>query len=92
MLADLQRLAVHAQHAVTLLATPIVATHDAPQLTRREVAVLALAREGLRSFAMPERMRVSESTINFHIANAIRKLGSANRIRAVNRAIDLGLL
>lgn len=92
MLADLQLLAVHAQHAVSRLAVPLVLPQDVPQLTRREIAVLALAREGLRSAEMADRMRVSESTVNFHIANATRKLGSSNRIGAVNRAIDLGLL
>ncbi|WP_347710842.1 LuxR C-terminal-related transcriptional regulator [Bradyrhizobium sp. CB1650] len=35
---------------------------------------------------------MSENTVNFHVKNAIRKLGTANRTHGLVKAIRLGLI
>ncbi|WP_128932132.1 response regulator transcription factor [Bradyrhizobium zhanjiangense] len=48
--------------------------------------------KGKSSWEMGEIMDISENTVNFHIKNAVRKLGATRRIQAVIMAIRLNLL
>ncbi len=61
-------------------------------LTRREEECLRLAFDGLTARASAERMDCSERTVNFHMANAMSKLGADNKMAAIQRACWLGAL
>ncbi|WP_354217367.1 LuxR C-terminal-related transcriptional regulator [Bradyrhizobium sp. JR19.8] len=37
-------------------------------------------------------MKVSENTVNFHLKNAMRKLGTSSRTRCVVKPIRLGII
>lgn len=61
-------------------------------LTRREVEVLSLIREGCRNKQIAGRLSISETTVNFHVRNLVQKLGANDRTHAVTIAIRRGLL
>ena len=61
-------------------------------LTPREVQVLELLAEGLANRAMAERLHISDQTVKFHIASIMGKLGTANRVQTVRRAVRRGLI
>ena len=61
-------------------------------LTERERDVLKLIASGKSSKEIARHLRISIGGVNFHILNAMKKLGAATRAHAVARAIFLGLL
>lgn len=61
-------------------------------LTERELSCLRLAAEGSTAAEISSITGVGERTVNFHMANAISKLGATNKTHAVALAIRLGLL
>ncbi len=61
-------------------------------LTRREAEVLRLAAEGLDNRAIADQLFVSERTVKFHLQNAYRKLGVANRTAAAASARRHGMI
>ncbi|HKO23812.1 MAG TPA: response regulator transcription factor, partial [Chloroflexota bacterium] len=61
-------------------------------LTARELEVLRLADEGLRSKEIAARLVVSERTVNFHLNNTYRKLDASGRTEALRIARAHGLL
>ena len=62
------------------------------RLTEREAAVLRWTGDGKTSSETAEIMCISESTVNFHVRNAVAKLGSANKLAATVKAAMLGML
>ncbi len=56
-------------------------------LTRREREVLSLSARGLTTREVGEALGISISGVNFHIANAARKLGANNRTHATSLAL-----
>ena len=62
------------------------------RLTEREAAVLRWTGDGKTSSEISEIMRISESTVNFHVRNAVAKLGAANKLAATVKAAMLGML
>jgi DNA-binding CsgD family transcriptional regulator len=62
------------------------------RLTRREFAVLRLLGEGLTAQAIARRLRTSPRTVHKHLEHLYRKLGVRDRLMAVQRARDAGLL
>jgi LuxR family quorum-sensing system transcriptional regulator SolR len=62
------------------------------QLTQREVEVLRWTADGKTSGEVGQIMNISERTVNFHVNNAIEKLGTANKTAAVIKAALLHLL
>jgi LuxR family transcriptional regulator len=68
------------------------AVEDRPALTAREIEVLRWTAEGKTSGDISCILNVSVDTINFHIKNAVEKLGSPNRTAAAVRAAMLGIL
>ena len=62
------------------------------RLTNRELAVLRWTGDGKTSSEISEIMGISDSTVNFHIRNAVAKLGTANKLSATVKAAMLGLL
>src|SRR5437867_9546412 len=61
-------------------------------LTAREVQVLELLAEGLPNKAIAQRLAISDQTVKFHVSSICGKLGAANRIEAVRRALRRGLI
>jgi LuxR family transcriptional regulator len=62
------------------------------QLTDRELSALRWVAEGKTSEDIADILRIAERTVNFHINNAVTKLGTTNRTAAAVQAAQLGLL
>jgi DNA-binding CsgD family transcriptional regulator len=72
--------------------TPELGVASELRLTPREVAVLGLLVEGLTAAAIGRRLAIAERTVQKHLEHAYAKLGVADRLSAVLRAQQLGLL
>lgn len=93
LMADLQLLAVHTQEAaVRVLLDEALALGEIPSLTTRELEVLRWTMVGKDAWSVAQLLEVTESTVNFHLRNAERKLGVSGKHQAVLRAMALGLL
>lgn len=66
---------------------------DAPDpLSRRETEVLKWTADGKTAWEISQILRISESTVAFHLRNINSKLGSQTKVQAVALAASLGLL
>ncbi len=65
---------------------------DRPELTERELTILASVAAGLTTKAISSELWVSEHTVKFHLTNIYRKLGVSNRSGAVRYAYEHGLV
>jgi len=63
-----------------------------PELTAREMEVLALLAEGLSNDAIAERLELSLHTIRNHVQKTITKLGAHSKLEAVSIALRTGLI
>jgi len=61
-------------------------------LSPRELESLNMAFEGLTARETALRMEVAERTVNYHLANAMAKLQTDNKLAAVQRACWIGLI
>ncbi len=61
-------------------------------LTRRELQILRLARDGVGNKEIARDLWITEQTVKFHLSNVYRKLGVSNRTRASRVAEQHGLL
>ncbi|WP_413452548.1 helix-turn-helix transcriptional regulator [Georgenia phoenicis] len=61
-------------------------------LTTRELQVLELLADGLLAASIARRLRVSVRTVHCHLAHIYAKLGEHDRLSAVRRAQQAGLL
>jgi DNA-binding CsgD family transcriptional regulator len=61
-------------------------------LTERELAVLTLLGDGLTAEAIARRLRTSPRTVHKHLEHLYRKLGVRDRLMAVQRAREAGIL
>ena len=61
-------------------------------LTRREIEIVRLAADGLRTREIADRLFVSEGTIKVHFHNIYQKLGVRGRIELVNWIREHGLI
>jgi LuxR family transcriptional regulator len=61
-------------------------------LTARERDVMLWTAEGKTSSDVGDIMNISDSTVNFHINNAVRKLGACNKTAASIKAVVLRLI
>lgn len=61
-------------------------------LSKREISVLFWTSEGKTSREIAQILNIAERTVNFHINNAIAKLGAPNKTAAAVQAALLGLL
>jgi DNA-binding CsgD family transcriptional regulator len=74
-----------------LLATIREAQRRAVPLTAREREVLGLLARGASNRSMATALVLSERTVEFHVANAIAKIGVANRTQAATWALQHGM-
>jgi DNA-binding CsgD family transcriptional regulator len=59
-------------------------------LTRRELEVLGLVREGLTNGEIARKLFVSPGTIRSHLEHAFAKLGAHTRTEAISRVAEIG--
>lgn len=62
------------------------------RLSDREIEVLSLIALGHHSRGVADLLYVSKRTVDFHMANIFEKLGVNNRMLAVRKATQLGML
>ena len=62
------------------------------QLTAREIEVLRWTADGKTSGEISRIMGISDRTVNFHIANTLKKLNATNKTAATIKAAMLGIL
>jgi len=65
---------------------------DTPELTARERDCLAFMADGRRDREIGDRLGITEQTVRFHVDNARRKLGAANRAQAIARLANRRLI
>jgi DNA-binding CsgD family transcriptional regulator len=78
--------AIQTHHRLRQVSVDDAAT-DTSVLTRREREVLSLSARGLTTREVGETLGISISGVNFHIANAAKKLGAHNRTHATSLAL-----
>ena len=83
---------IHFQQAFLKVAGCTADLPDGASLTARERESLQWAAAGLNSWETGEKMRISQSTVDAHVKNAMAKLGAATRVAAVAKAFRMGLL
>ena len=69
-----------------------VDTARAERLTVRELTVLGLVAQGATAAGAARRLGVAEGTVHKHLQNVYRKLGVRDRLAAVLRAQQMGVL
>jgi len=62
------------------------------QLTLREREVMLWTAEGKTALEIGSILNMSRRTVNFHVANVIKKLNCTNKLQAVVKAVVLGLM
>jgi DNA-binding CsgD family transcriptional regulator len=62
------------------------------RLTFKEIECLCWCKEGKTNWEIAEIMSISEKTVEFHLSNTIRKLEVTNRITAVVKGIQRGII
>lgn len=85
-------LAQTAHEAFSRLLVPKFLPEAETQLTTREVEVLRWSADGKTSGEVGNIMCISERTVNFHVNNALVKLGANNKTAGVIKAAILGFL
>jgi DNA-binding NarL/FixJ family response regulator len=63
-----------------------------PQLTPRELEVLAALADGVSNKVIARRLGISFHTVKFHVAGILAKLGAETRTEAVAQGARLGLV
>ena len=58
--------------------------NDNQSLTKREIEILQLIRQGLLSKEIADRLNISIYTVNNHRKNILTKLNANNAIEAIN--------
>lgn len=61
-------------------------------ISKRELEVLQLIKEGLTNDAIGNRLCITERTVKFHITSILSKLNANNRTQAVDIALKRGIL
>ena len=67
-------------------------TGASANLSAREIEVLEHAARGFTVGQVARRLELSPRTVETHLGNAYRKLGVGNRVQALARASELGLI
>lgn len=80
------------QHVGETVAKMIAASKETGEISRREVEVLELVRQGFTNVEIGRLLGISERTAKFHVANLLVKLQASDRAEAVARGFERGLL
>jgi DNA-binding NarL/FixJ family response regulator len=92
LLAVVRSVHLGRRHVLPEVAARLAAHLGEDDLTRRELDVLRLIRDGYRNKQIADRLSIAETTVNFHIKNIVAKLGADHRTHAVTIAVRRGLL
>jgi DNA-binding NarL/FixJ family response regulator len=92
LLTVIRRVAAGRKHIPSDVATRMAEHMGQEDLTRREMEVLELIREGNKNKQIADKLSISETTVNFHIKNIVDKLQANDRTHAVTIALRRGLL
>jgi DNA-binding CsgD family transcriptional regulator len=92
LLTALDRQIAVAHRLATRAAVARPAVADNAGLTPREIAVLGLLGDGITAGAIGRRLIISERTVHKHLERIYGKLSVADRLGAVLRAREVGLL
>lgn len=90
--AGMYWLAQLAHQGMSRLMIPKVLPDASVALSAREIEVLRWTSDGKTSFEVSGIMHISERTVNFHVNNAMEKLGTNNKTAAAVKAVMLGFL
>lgn len=71
---------------------PPAESDGAPHLTDQERQVLVEVAFGRTNFEIAEQLSIMPSTVKTYLKNAMRKLGTRNRVQTVHAARTAGLL
>ena len=85
-------LAQATHESMSRLLVPKYMPEAAVDLTKREIEVLRWTAEGKTSADVSDIIQIAERTVNFHVNNALIKLGASNKTSATIKAAVLGLL
>ena len=80
------------QHVGETVANMIAASKETGEISRGEVEVLELVRQGFTNVEIGRLLGISERTAKFHVANLLVKLQASDRAEAVARGFERGLL
>ena len=80
------------RHLVTRIPAAARASRVAESLTPRQRDVLHMIAEGATTRDMADRLGLSERSIRSHATGIYRQLGVTNRVQALRRAVELGLV
>jgi DNA-binding NarL/FixJ family response regulator len=69
-----------------------VVTNSPPEVSKRELVVLAQVAAGLSNKQIGGLLGISQKTVRNHLSRIFSKLGAGNRTQAVMKAMRLGLL
>jgi two-component system, NarL family, response regulator YdfI len=61
-------------------------------LTNREIEILQLLALGLTNKQIASRLKISAHTVKFHVSSIFNKMGTNNRVEAVNLGLKNGLV
>ena len=80
------------RHVGETVARRIAASEETGEISRREVEVLELVRQGFTNAEIGRLLGISERTAKFHVATLLVKLQASDRAEAVARGFERGLL
>ena len=92
MAAQLCLFAAYAQQAALRLFVPQPVAEPRVRLSPRELEALRWTMEGKTAWEVGAILSISEQTATRHIFNAVRKLGCVNKVQAVAKALQTGLI
>ena len=75
------------------LSSAAIPTQELPNpLSAREIEILSLVAAGLNNREIADRLVISEGTVKNHLTNILSKLNARDRMQAVARARESGIL
>jgi DNA-binding CsgD family transcriptional regulator len=84
---------VQTAHAsMSKILTPQLMPESEAHFTPREIEILRWTADGKTASEIGDILSISVATVNFHINNAVAKLGAVNKTQAVVKAALLGIL
>lgn len=92
LLQAIRNVSTGRKHIPSDVATCIAENMGREDLSRRELEVLGLIREGNKNKQIADQLCIAETTVNFHIKNIVDKLQANDRTHAVTIALRRGLL
>lgn len=72
--------------------TNAIGGHAKDSLTPREIEVISMIAEGLKSKAIAERLSISQATVRHHLSSIYGKLGVDGRLNLMIYAVEKGLI